>query len=43
MHLWGTVDSAEQRRALAVAAAEIPGVERVEDHLTPDWFANDAG
>jgi CBS-domain-containing membrane protein len=43
VHLWGTVDSAEQRRALAVAAAEIPGVERVEDHLTPDWFANDAG
>jgi hypothetical protein len=26
-----------------LAAAEIPGVKRVEDHLTPDWFANDAG
>jgi CBS domain-containing protein len=43
VHLWGAIDSAERRRALALAAAEIPGVKRVEDHLTPDWFANDAG
>ena len=43
VHLWGAIDSAERRRALVLAAAEIPGVERVEDHLTPDWFANDAG
>jgi len=26
-----------------LAAAESPRVKRVEDHLTPDWFANDAG
>ena len=43
VHLWGAIDSAERRRALALAAAEIPGVKRVEDHLTPDWFANEAG
>jgi CBS domain-containing protein len=43
VHLWDAIDSAERRRALALAAAEIPGVARVEDHLTPDWFANDAG
>jgi CBS-domain-containing membrane protein len=43
VHLWGAIDSAERRRALALAAAETPGVKRVEDHLTPDWFANDAG
>jgi len=33
VHLWGLVDSAEQRRALQVAAREISGVRAVEDHL----------
>lgn len=33
VHLWGLVDSSEQRRALLVAAREISGVRDVEDHL----------
>lgn len=33
VHLWGLVDSPEQRRALQVAAREISGVRSVEDHL----------
>lgn len=33
VHLWGLVDSADQRRALVVAAREISGVRGVEDHL----------
>ena len=33
VHLWGLVDSAEQRRALQVAARDTAGVRRVEDHL----------
>ena len=33
VHLWGLVDSPEQRRALQVAARETPGVRGVEDHL----------
>lgn len=33
VHLWGLVDSPEQRRALEIAAREIDGVRRVEDHL----------
>lgn len=34
VHLWGVIDSDEQRRALRVAAENIPGVSAVEDHLT---------
>jgi osmotically-inducible protein OsmY len=33
VHLWGLADSAEQRRALRVAAESIAGVRAVEDHL----------
>ena len=33
VHLWGPVDSAEQRSALQVAARDTAGVRRVEDHL----------
>ena len=34
VHLWGVIDSEEQRQALRVAAENIPGVESVEEHLT---------
>ncbi|NIM27138.1 MAG: CBS domain-containing protein [Gammaproteobacteria bacterium] len=34
VHLWGVIDSDDQRRALRVAAENIPGVSAVEDHLT---------
>jgi len=33
VHLWGMVDSETQRKAMRVAAAEVPGVRGVEDHL----------
>ena len=33
VHLWGAVDSALQRDALALAAKSTPGVTRVENHL----------
>lgn len=33
VHLWGTVDSGQERRALLIAAGTIPGVRGVEDHL----------
>jgi CBS domain-containing protein len=33
VHMWGMVDTEEQRLALRVAAESIPGVKRVEDHL----------
>lgn len=33
VHLWGLVDSPEQRQALRVAAERIPGVRGVQDHL----------
>ena len=42
-HLWGLIQSDEQRRALTVAVENIGGVRAVEDHLTPDWFPNTAG
>jgi CBS domain-containing protein len=32
VHLWGVVGSEEERRALRVAAENIPGVRGVEDH-----------
>lgn len=34
VHLWGVVDSKDQRRALRVAAENIPGVTAVEEHLS---------
>ncbi len=33
VHLWGVCESPAERRALEVAAAEIPGVQSVENHL----------
>ncbi len=33
VHLWGLAATATERRALELAAAEIPGVRRVENHL----------
>lgn len=33
VHLWGYINSDEERRALAVAAENTPGVKNVEDHL----------
>ena len=34
VHLWGSVRSEEERTALRVAAANIPGVRDVKDHLS---------
>ena len=34
VHLWGVVESAQQRAAMRVAAENIPGVRTVADHLT---------
>ncbi len=33
----------EHSRALKIAAESISGVRGVEDHLSPDWFANSSG
>lgn len=33
VHLWGRVSSKEVRRAMVVAAENIPGVKAIEDHL----------
>jgi CBS-domain-containing membrane protein len=35
VHLYGTFQSDDERRALRIAAENVPGVKRVEDHLTP--------
>ena len=32
-HLWGVVDSEEEKRAIRVAAESVPGIKRVETHL----------
>ena len=32
VHLWGVVTSVEQARAMCIAAEQVPGVKRVEDH-----------
>ena len=34
VHLWGVIDSNDQRQALRVAAENIPGVAVVEEHLS---------
>ena len=34
VHFWGTVGSEEERRALRIAAENIPGVRGIEDHPT---------
>lgn len=34
VHLWGVIDSKDQREALRVAAENIPGVKGIEEHLT---------
>ena len=34
VHLWGTVESRAERDACRVAAENVPGVRRVEDHLS---------
>jgi CBS domain-containing protein len=33
VHLWGVVETEEERRAIRVAAESVPGVKRVESHL----------
>lgn len=33
VHLWGLVSSREEAKALELAASEVPGVKRVENHL----------
>jgi CBS domain-containing protein len=35
VHLWSSYLSAQEKRALLVAAENIPGVRRVEDHMRP--------
>ena len=40
VHIWGIVRSEEHRHALRKALSAIPGVRGVEDHLSPNWFAN---
>ncbi|EWY38975.1 hypothetical protein N825_08215 [Skermanella stibiiresistens SB22] len=43
VQLWGSVENDEQRRALIIAAESHAGVRSVEDHLSANWFANEAG
>jgi len=40
VHVWGIVRSKEHRDALHAALRAIPGVKGIEDHLSPNWFAN---
>jgi CBS domain-containing protein len=40
VHVWGIVRSDEHRNALHAALRAIPGVKSIEDHLSPNWFAN---
>jgi CBS domain-containing protein len=35
VHLWSSYSSEQEKRALVVAAENIPGVRRVEDHMRP--------
>jgi osmotically-inducible protein OsmY len=34
VHLWGLVESTTQRKALALAAKNVQGVTKVENHLS---------
>ncbi len=34
VHLWGLIQSEEERKAMIVAAENIPGVTKVEDHMS---------
>lgn len=43
VHLWGIVKNDDQRRALKVAVESVPQVKGVEEHLSPNWFVNQAG
>jgi CBS-domain-containing membrane protein len=40
VHVWGIVRSEEHRSGLLGALGAIEGVRAVEDHLSPNWFAN---
>ena len=35
VHLWSSYLSEQEKRALVVAAENVPGVRRVEDHMKP--------
>ena len=35
VHLWSSYLSEQEKRALVVAAENVPGVRRVEDHMRP--------
>jgi len=35
VHLWSSYLSEQEKKALVVAAENIPGVGRVEDHMRP--------
>lgn len=34
VHLWGVIQSEEERKAMIVAAEIVPGVKKVEDHMS---------
>ena len=34
VHLWGTIQSEDERKAMIVAAENVPGVNEVEDHMS---------
>jgi CBS-domain-containing membrane protein len=40
IHVWGIVRSEDHRKALHAGLRSLPGVRGVEDHLSPNWFAN---
>jgi hypothetical protein len=40
VHVWGIMRSEEHRTALLAGLRALPGVAAVEDHLSPNWFAN---
>jgi CBS domain-containing protein len=37
VHLWGLVDSPEQRKALCALARDVPGVQSVADEMIPSY------
>jgi osmotically-inducible protein OsmY len=34
VHLWGTIQSEEERKATIAAAENVPGIKKVEDHMS---------